>query len=108
MAMQLAIEAQKIFDGVVRDQKAVINYHPDGMDPLPTIFDYVEQCRLTLWDTAFFREFAVQKEVNKNHPIDKQYMFKPALHRVIYRYFKYVLFPAKAISRSPPLLCQLF
>ena len=40
--------------------------------------------------------------MNKNNTIDKQYLFKPALHRVLYRYFKYVLFPSKAISRSPP------
>ena len=51
---------------------------------------------------TFFREFAVEKRVNKNNTIDKQYLFKPALHRVLYQYFKYVIFPSKAISRSPP------
>lgn len=96
------MEAQKLLDGVLRDQKATINYQPDDRDPIPTIFDYIEQIRISLWDTAFFREFAVEKGVNKNNTIDKQYLFKPALHRVLYRYFKYVLFPSKAISRSPP------
>ena len=100
--MQLAVEAQKLFDGVLRDQKTTINYQPDDRDPIPTIFYYIEQNRISLWDTAFYREFAVEKGVNKNNTIDKQYMFKPALHRVLYRYFKYVLFPSKAISRSPP------
>jgi hypothetical protein len=39
--------------------------------------------------------------INKNYQIEKQYLFKPTLHRVLYRYFKHVVFPAKAISRSP-------
>jgi hypothetical protein len=87
---------------VLRDQKATVNYQPDGRDPIPTIFYYIEQIRISLWDSEFFREFAVEKRVNKNNTIDKQYLFKPALHRVLYRYFKYVIFPSKAISRSPP------
>ena len=98
----MIVEAGIIFKGIIRDQKATINYHPDGSDPIPTIFDYIEQVRVSLWDSAFYREFAVDKGINKNFHIEKQYLFKPALHRVLYRYFKYVLFPAKAISRSPP------
>lgn len=58
--------------------------------------------RVLHWDTAFFREFGVEKAIHKNHTIDKQHMFKPALHSVIYTYFKFILFSAKAISRTPP------
>jgi len=100
--MQLAVEAQKLLDGILRDQNVTINYQPDGWDPIPTIFYYIEQIRMSLWDTTFFREFAVEKGVNKNNTIDKQYLFKPTLYRVLFRYFKYVLFPSKAISRSLP------
>ena len=98
---QLAIETEKLFDATVADLGVSINYLPDGMDPLPTIFDYVETMRILLWDTAFFREFAVDKGIHKNHKIDKQLNFKSAMQRVLYRYFKYILFPAKAISKSP-------
>ena len=97
----MAIETEKLFDATVADMHVSINYLPDGMDPLPTIFDYVEAMRISLWDTAFFREFGVEKGVHKNHNIDKQFNFNPAMRRVFYRYFKYVLFPAKAISKSP-------
>jgi hypothetical protein len=101
--LQLTMEAGVIFECIVRDQKVTIDYHPDGRDPIPTIYDYIEEMRISLWDTAFYREFAVDKGIHKNNTVDKQYLFKPALHRVLYRYFKYILFPAKAISRSPPL-----
>ena len=99
--MQLAVAVQKLLDDVLRDPKATINYQHDGRDPIPTIFYYIEQIRISLWDTAFFREFVVEKKVNKNKTIDKQYLFKPTLHRVLYRYFKYVIFPSKAISKFP-------
>ena len=36
--MQLAVEAQKLLDGVMRDQNTTINYQPDGHNPIPTIF----------------------------------------------------------------------
>jgi hypothetical protein len=49
----LIIEVGVIFKGIIRDQKATINYHPNGSDPIPTIFDYIEQVRISLWDTAF-------------------------------------------------------
>jgi len=61
----LAIETEKLFDATVADMHVSINYLPDGMDPLPTIFDYVEAMRISLWDTAFFREFGVDKGVHK-------------------------------------------
>ena len=98
---QLAIEIEKLFNATVADLDVSINYLPNGMDPLPTIFDYVETMRILLWDAAFFCEFAVDKGIHKNNKIDKQLNFKPAMQRVLYRYFKYVLFPAKAISKSP-------
>ena len=78
----MAIETKKLFDATVVDLGVSINYLPDGMDPLPTIFDYVETMRILLWDTAFFREFTVNKGVHKNHNIDKQLNFKPAMRRV--------------------------
>ena len=79
-----------------------INYNPDDGDPIPTIFDYVENMRCSLWDVAFFREFRVPGEVHKNHTVDKQPSFFAALRRVLYRYFKYVLLPRKAIPKIPP------
>jgi hypothetical protein len=39
--------------------------------------------------------------VHKNNTLEKQLDFGPALKRVVYKYFKYVLFPAHAISKSP-------
>ena len=97
----MAIETDKFFDVTVVDMHVSINYLPDGMDILLTIFYYVEAMRISLQDTAFFREFGVDKGVHKNHNIDKQFNFNPAMRRVFYRYFKYVLFRAKAISKSP-------
>jgi len=64
---QLTIEAQKLLGGILHDQKASIKYHPDRSDPIPTIFDYIEQIRISLWDTTFIREFAVEKGMNKNN-----------------------------------------
>lgn len=98
----MATEAMKIIKGILVDHKASINYHPDGRDLIPTISDYIEQIRVSLWEAMFYREFAIEKTVHKNFTINKQYLFKPALHRVIYKYFKYVLFRAKTISRSQP------
>jgi hypothetical protein len=56
---------------------------------------------ISLWDTAFYREFNAEKGVHKNNLIEKQLNFFPALKRVVYRYFKFVLFPAHAITKSP-------
>ena len=80
-AWQLATETEKLFNATVADLDVSINYLPDGMDPLPTIFDYVETMRILLWDTAFFREFAVDKGVHKNNKIEKQLNFKSAMQR---------------------------
>jgi len=95
----LAIETEKLFNTIVVDLDMGINYLPDGMDPLPTIFDYMETMQILLQDTTFFCEFLVDKGVHKNNKIDKQLNFKLAMQRVIYRYFKYVLFPTKTISK---------
>ena len=97
----MAIETEKFFDDTVADMHVSINYLPDGIDPLPTIFYYVEAMRISLWATTFFCQFGVDKEIHKNHNIDKQVNFNPPMLRVFYRYFKYVLFPAKAIFKSP-------
>ena len=55
---------------------------------------------ISLWDTTFFRKFGVNKGIHKNHNIDKHVNFNLAMRWVFYRYFKYVLFPAKANSKS--------
>lgn len=99
---QLAVEADALFDGVISDLDVTIDYFPDGEDPIQSIFDYVEAMRCSLWDTAFFREFGAAQQVHKNNTIDKQPNFHPALRRVLYRYFKYILLPRKAISKVPP------
>ena len=49
------------------------------MDSLPIIFYYVEAMRISLWGTAFFCEFGVNKEDHKNHNIAKQLNFNPAM-----------------------------
>ena len=36
--MQLAVEARKFLDGVMRDQKATIDYQPYDRDPISNIF----------------------------------------------------------------------
>jgi hypothetical protein len=99
--LQLAVGAYNLFDDVVVDLNVTVNYLPDNHDPLPQIADYVESKQISLWDTTFYREFNAEKGVHKNNPIEKQLNFFPALKRVVYRYFKFVLFPAQAISKSP-------
>jgi hypothetical protein len=99
--LQLAVEPQNLFDDTVADMDVTVNYLPDNHDPLHQISDYVESIRISLWDTAFYREFNAEKRVHKNNPPEKQLKFGPALKRVVYRYFKFVLFPAHAISKSP-------
>ena len=102
----MAIETEKLFNATVADMHASINYLPDCMDPLPTIFYYVKIMCISLWDTTFFCEFGVDKEVHKNHNIDKQLNFNPAMRRVLYRYFKYVFIHVKVISKSPTFLAN--
>ena len=61
----MVIETEKLFDATLADMHVFINYLRNGMDLLPTIFYYVEAMRISLWDTAFFCEFSVDKEVHK-------------------------------------------
>jgi hypothetical protein len=61
----------------------------------------VESIRISLWDTAFYCEFNAEKGVHKNNTPERQMNFGPALKRVLYRYFKFVLFPHQAISKLP-------
>ena len=51
--------------------------------------------------TAFYCEFNAEKGVHKNNTPEKQLNFGLALKRIVYRYFKFVLFPFHAISKSP-------
>ena len=80
----------------------------DGMDLLPIIFYYVEAMHTSLWETAFFREFGVNKGVHKNHNIDKQFNFNMVMQRMFFKYFKYILFHAKAISKPPTLFANFW
>lgn len=99
--VQLAVEAEELFEAVVTDLGVRINFCPDGENPIESIFDYVEGMRCSLWDIAFFREFMGPDQAHKNKTKDQQPNFQPALRRILYRYFKYVLLPRKALSRVP-------
>jgi hypothetical protein len=87
---------------VLTDIGETINYNPDGQDPVLTIFDYVESMRCQLWETAFFTELGGDNSAHKNNPPEKQPYFVQAVRRVLYRYFRFVLLPRKAISKVPP------
>jgi hypothetical protein len=99
---QIAVEVEELFSGVLTDIGESINYNPDGEDPVLTIFDYVEAMRCQLWETAFFTELGGDNGAHKNNPPEKQPFFVQAVRRVLYRYFRYVLLPRKAISKVPP------
>jgi len=85
----------------VADLNVTINYLPENHEPLPQISDCVESTWISLWDSAFYREFNAEKGRHKNNTPEKQLNLGPALKRVVYRYFKFVLFPAYGISKSP-------
>lgn len=51
---------------------------------------------------CIFVELGGDSGAHKNNPPDKQPFFIQAVRRVLYRYFKYVLLPRKAISKVPP------
>ena len=102
---KLAIETEKIFDATVANMHVSIDYLLDGRDILPIIFYYLEAIYISLWDTVFFHKFVVDQRVHKNHNIDKQLNFNPAMRRVFDIYFKHVLFLAKVISKSPIFVC---
>jgi hypothetical protein len=92
---QLADETVKLFDATIEDMGVNINYFPDGQDPMSTISEYIETMRISLWKTAFFFEFSMEKGVHKNKKVEDQVNFKPAMRRVLFRYFKFMLFPLR-------------
>ena len=96
------MEADELFTGVLTDLGEVIDYNPHGKDPILTIFDYVEAMRCQLWEIAFFNELGGENGAHKNNPPEKQPFFLQAVRRVLYRYFRYILLPRKAISKVPP------
>jgi hypothetical protein len=99
---QLVDEAVNLFDATISDMGVFINYFLDGQDPIPSISEYIETMRISLWNTAFFLEFSLDKGVNKNKSSEDQVNFKQAMRRVLFRNFKFILFPNKALSRIPP------
>jgi hypothetical protein len=98
---QLEVETVSLFDATITDMGISINYLPDGEDPIPSISDYIETMRISLWEIAFFREFAVEKGIHKNKSSEDQLYFTEAMRRILYRYFKFILFPRKACARTP-------
>ena len=100
-SVQIAVEAEELFSGVLTDLGEVVDYNPDGEDPILTIFDYVEAMRCQLWEIAFHVELGGDNGAHKNNPPEKQPFFLQAVRRVLYRYFRYVLLPKKAISKVP-------
>ena len=101
ISVQIAVEAEELFSGVLTDLGEVVNYNPDGEDPILTIFDYVEAMRCQLWEVAFHVELGGDNGTHKNNPPDKQHFFVQAVRRVLYRFFRYVLLPRNAISKVP-------
>jgi hypothetical protein len=51
---------------------------------------------------CIFTELGGDNGAHKNNPPEKQPFFIQAVRRVLYRYFRYVLLPRKAISKVPP------
>jgi hypothetical protein len=78
-----------------------IDYTPEGSNPLISLTNYIETMQISLWETTFFREFVADKGVYKNNKPYDQLNLKEAVRRVLYRYFKFVLVPANAVSRTP-------
>ena len=98
---QLADEAVNLFDATIFDMGVTINYAPDGQDSIPSISKYIETMYISLCNNAFFLEFSLDKGVHMNKSSKDQVNFKQAMKRVLFRYFKFVLFPKKALSRIP-------
>lgn len=86
---------------MIADMGIDINYGPENGDPIERIFDYVESMRCSLWDLAFFREFKGPDQVHKNKTPEQMPNFTQAVKRVLFRYFKYILYPRKAVSKVP-------
>jgi hypothetical protein len=96
---QLADEVVNLFDATISDMGVTINYAPNGQDPIPSISEYIETMLISLWDNAFFLEFSLDKRVHKNKSSEDQVNFKQAMRKVLFKYFKFILFPKKALSR---------
>ena len=99
---QIAVEAEDLFSCVLTDLEEVVDFNPVDEDPILTIFNYVEAMRCQLWEIAFFVELGGDNGAHKNNSPEKQPFFFQAVRRVLYRYFRYVLLPKKAISKVPP------
>jgi hypothetical protein len=87
---QLVDEAVNLFDATISDIGVTINYAIDGQDPIPSISNYIETMRISLWDSAFFLEFSLDKGIHKNKSSKDQVNFKLAMKRVLFKYFKFV------------------
>ena len=101
--LQLAIEAEILFDATIADMGVSIDYQPEGKDPLPTIVDYIENWRISAWEIAFNREFAVENGIHKNLEWKNQLNSKQALKRVIFRYNSFafvIVFMTLNLSQS--------
>jgi hypothetical protein len=104
----LAEETIKLFDATIADMGVSINYFPDGQDPISSISEYIETTHISLWKIAFFLEFSTKKGVHKNKKVENQLNFKQAMRRVLFKYFKFVLFPFKALARTPAFFATYF
>jgi hypothetical protein len=98
---QMADEAVNLFDATISDMGVTINYAPNDQDPIPSISEHIETMHISLWDSAFFLEFSLEKGVHKNKSSEDQVNFKQAMKRVLFRYFKFVLLLKKALFRTP-------
>ena len=65
------MEVEELFSGVLTYLGEVVDYNPDGRDPIPTIFDYMEAMRCQLWESAFFVELGGDNGAHKNNPPEK-------------------------------------
>jgi hypothetical protein len=66
------VEVDELFSGVLTDLGEIIEYNPDGEDPIPIIFDYVEAMRCQLWEIAFFTELGGGKFVCERRAVGKE------------------------------------
>ena len=99
--VQIVVEAEDLFSGVLTDLGKVVDYNSDGDDHILTIFDYVETMRCQLWKNAFHVELGGDNGAHKNNTPEQQHFFIQVVRRVLYRYFRYVLLPRKAIFKVP-------
>jgi hypothetical protein len=63
--------------------------------------EYIETACISLWEIAFVLEFSTKKGIHKNKKAEDQVNFKQAIQRVLFRYFKFILIPSKALARTP-------